>query len=179
MKKLISMLVVTCFLLPFFCFADSIPNMQSINGFRGIRWGTLKKDIDKEIKWVYQEAVDSSAGPDHPIWHYWRKGDNDKIGMAKVDIYYGFWLKSRDEEIFCRVNIVCKGEENWNNLLRALCETFGSNYNNMEYTRISSKWHPSMWSNAWGEVWLISKEVEKQIDDFVKGEAKKGKKDIF
>lgn len=173
-----SILTIVCFLLPFICFAESVPIMTSINGFRGIKWGTLKSDI-KETSWTSSSYLDTtSAGPEHPIWYYIRDGDKQKVGLAEVEIKYGFWRKSDEELIFCRVRIVCDVKENWDNLHRALIETFGPNYRNMEYTRIVGEWHSSMWQDPWGEVWLISKEVEKQIVDFVKEKAKKGLKDF-
>lgn len=178
MKKLILISLAICFLLPSPSFSEAVKDMKSLNGFRGIIWGTLMKDVEKSENWTYSDLETTSAGKEHLVWYYFRGGDKRTIGLAKVTIRYGFWSKSDKEEIFSRVNIFCDSKENWDNLHRALRETFGSNYRNMEYTRITWKWHRSMWEKPWGELWLISKEVEKQIRDFVKNKAKGGIKDF-
>lgn len=187
MKKILfTTLMFICLLLPSLSFSEEvIGNTRNINGFRGIKWGTIKADLDRKgIGWCYMHTMNEQtiAGPDYPLWYYHKDKDSDEIGAATVrDIYYGFWLRKRAtstkpaEFIFYKVKIEVEGKENWKNLHLTLRETFGPNYENMEYTKIRREW------NEWidkGVVWFISKDVEREIEEFVKEQSKKAKDDF-
>lgn len=194
MKKLMLVFVFVCLSLPSLGFSEAVKIPRSINGFRGIKWGTVKGWSELKRDFCYMPTMDeqTKAGPDHEIWYYSRYRDSNTIGAATVrKINYGFWRNGKGEMVFCRVRLKAEGEENAKNLFITFKEVFGNptkapsgfisglslnRFWNLEYTKIGFKYYKGF--TVYAEVWLISKKVEEQIENFVKEQTKGAEKDF-
>jgi len=99
-------------------------------GFRGIQWETEFSAVEKEMEYYKPEPGIKGMKT------YLRKGDDLKIGEAKIErIEYAFW-----KGIFFGVTVSTIGHANWIRLKDAIFEEYGpglkrnGSNNNDEYT---------------------------------------------
>jgi hypothetical protein len=96
------------------------PNSEP-DGFSGIKWGTGFSEVKSDM--VESRSVSNPTEPNVKIKiYYTQKGDNLKMGEAKLDkIEYGFWKGK-----FAKVQITATGPENFDYLKKFLFEKYGT-----------------------------------------------------
>ena len=106
------------------------------DGFRDIQWGT---EISTLKDMVFVMAFDKDAK------RYERKGDELKIGKAKLDYIHYEFRKGK----FCLAEMWFHGIENFNHAKEALFETYGEGRN------MSEKTESYLWEGEKTDIMLI------------------------
>lgn len=157
-------LVALAFTLPFNAFAEA-------DGFRGLKWGTEFLTVKDSMKYI---RTDPSYGG---IKIYSRNDDELKIGGAILEsIEYGFW-----QDKFDSVTIKFKGYLNFSSLRDATFEKFGTGYKPNRFMEMYL-WYGEItemmlnYKEVLGEgiLYMSSKEIKKQEENYDAEKAKKG-----
>jgi len=125
MKRLRKLCILLAFVvMTFGCTQSSPPGFKpdsEPDGFAGIKWGAEFSEVKSAM--VEMRSISDPAKPDEKVTiYYTKKGDNFRIGEARLDkIEYVFW-KGR----FAEVHITATGPENWDHLKKSLFEKYGS-----------------------------------------------------
>jgi len=166
------LILICCIVLSGLAFADTnIPSNfkpgSEPDGFRGIKWG---QDISTVEGLVHVSTEPSYGG----IERYTREGDELKIGAAELDrIYYDFWQNK-----FCDVYICTEGYSNWSSFKAVVFEKFGEGQvgtNYFTYVWWGEKTQMLLiYNSGEGLLYMSSKEIGKQQEEWEKEQAKRG-----
>jgi len=169
------LIVIGCIVLSGLAFADTnVPSNfkpgSEPDGFRGIKWG---QDIST-VEGLVHVATDPSYGG---IERYARERDELKMGAAELDrIFYDFWQNK-----FCGVWIYTKGYSNWDSFKAVVFEKFGKGFQSNEYIETYNWFGEKTWMSLdynefskEGKLYMFSKEINKQQEEWEKEQAKKG-----
>ncbi len=172
MKKkiwLAGLMILTVGLWSNFCFAAYKTGSEP-DGFRGIKWGT---DISTLSGMRYLGTDPSWGG----IKGYTRKNEALHLGSAKLKrIEYNFWRGK-----FFSVWVITQGYTNWAGLRDAVFEKYGKGYQDNKYIEYY-RWLGSVTGmglqyneiSERGELYMFSKEIDKQQKAYQKQKAKEG-----
>lgn len=174
-------IIIAVFGILLICATSSFAQRNNFNpgsepdGFRDIKWGT---DLSSLSGMQYLRTEQSYGG----VKIYLRDGDELTIGRANLNkIEYNFW-----KEKLCGVFIFTEGFTNFDGLKAAVFEKFGKGSQSnrfmerfawfgaqtdmiLKYSEISKK----------GELFMISKKINEQMEAEDKQRAKEGAKKGF
>ena len=171
MKNRIALIVI---LIMFFAIASAYgqekfkPGSEP-DGFRGIKWGADIKKI-KEVKGLEFNGV-------HEIIDMYKiKRDNLCIGDAQLStIGYGFW-----QGRFMKVDIVVRDIKNYEKLKKVVFDTFGEAKKTKWYGIDGYAWEgekSTMFLSIFdkmGHMIIMSKDIEREVEQYVKQKATQG-----